>query len=58
MPDITQNGPVMSAKVTIADVEVYQLKNYGGASSILPIGDHPNTYDFPEGEIASLKVTY
>lgn len=56
MPDITKNDLVKSAKVRFGSVEVYQLKEYKGASAILPEGDYPNTDKFPEGVIASLKI--
>ncbi len=56
MPDITENGPVMSAKVEIATVIVFQLKDYRGEEAILPLGHYPNTDKFPQRMISSLKV--
>ena len=55
MPDITENGAVMSAKVEFGTVEVYQLKDYRGTRAILPVGDYISNDAFPTG-FASLKV--
>jgi len=55
-PDITANGAVLSAKVSVASVTVHQDTQYQGESALLLPGDYADNSKFPQGVIKSLKI--